>query len=115
MAKVPVRCPECGRGGSVDESYLGKRIRCKKCDTSFVLALAQDEAGDASSSAPGGASPGSAGAEDGVPLTWSPGDVILDLYEVKPFDPEKDYAEGGMGRVYRVHHRGCDLDIAVKS
>jgi serine/threonine protein kinase len=41
--------------------------------------------------------------------------VILDLYDVKPFDEEREYAQGGMGRVYRVHHRGWDLDIAVKS
>jgi serine/threonine protein kinase/WD40 repeat protein len=54
-------------------------------------------------------------AADGVTHIWSPGDVILGLYEVKPLDTERDYAEGGMGRVYRVHHRGWDLDMAVKS
>ncbi len=48
--------------------------------------------------------------EAAVPAEWSPGDVILGLYEVKGI-----LGEGGMGRVYRVHHRGWDVDLAVKS
>lgn len=46
---------------------------------------------------------------------WNVGDVILDVYEVKRLDSERAYAKGGMGVVYRVHHRGWDLDLAVKS
>src|SRR5690606_14440150 len=49
-------------------------------------------------------------ASDGVPLDWNPGDVILDLYEVKG-----QIGVGGMGKVYRVHHRGWGMDLAVKS
>ncbi len=49
-------------------------------------------------------------AESAVPAEWSAGDVILGLYEVKGV-----LGEGGMGRVYRVHHRGWDVDLAVKS
>jgi WD40 repeat protein len=41
---------------------------------------------------------------------WKVGDVILDLYEVKQV-----HEGGGMGLVYRVHHRGWNLDLAVKS
>jgi WD40 repeat protein/serine/threonine protein kinase len=41
---------------------------------------------------------------------WRPGDVIVGLYEVKAV-----LGEGGMGKVYRVHHQGWDLDLAVKS
>ncbi len=48
--------------------------------------------------------------ETDVPAEWSVGDVILGLYEVKGV-----LGEGGMGRVYRVHHRGWDVDLAVKS
>jgi WD40 repeat protein len=47
--------------------------------------------------------------EDGVPETWRPGDVILDLYEVR-----EAFTSGGMGLVYRVRHRGWNLDLAVK-
>lgn len=41
---------------------------------------------------------------------WQSGDVILDLYRVKGV-----LGEGGMGRVYRVHHTGWNLDLAVKT
>jgi WD40 repeat protein len=40
---------------------------------------------------------------------WRTGDLVLGLYEVLGV-----LGEGGMGRVYRVHHRGWDLDLAVK-
>jgi WD40 repeat protein len=48
--------------------------------------------------------------EDDVPVEWDVGDVILDRYEVTGL-----LGEGGMGKVYRVHHRRWDLDMAVKS
>jgi len=54
-------------------------------------------------------------AEDNVPLLWNVGDVILDLYEVKKLSEDREYAEGGFGRVYRVHHKGWNIDLAVKS
>ena len=49
-------------------------------------------------------------AEARVPLEWNIGDVILDLYEVKDI-----HKGGGMGLVYRVNHRGWNIDLAVKS
>src|SRR5207237_662269 len=45
-----------------------------------------------------------------VPAVWSEGDVILDLYKVMGV-----LGEGGMGQVYRVHHRNWNIDLAVKS
>jgi serine/threonine protein kinase len=48
--------------------------------------------------------------EDQVPAVWRPGDHILGFYEVRGI-----LGEGGMGTVYRVHHRGWGLDLAVKS
>jgi WD40 repeat protein/serine/threonine protein kinase len=54
--------------------------------------------------------------EDGIPLDWEPGDVILDLYEVGRLPGTKHgYAEGGMGRVNLVRHREWGRDLAVKS
>jgi WD40 repeat protein/serine/threonine protein kinase len=41
---------------------------------------------------------------------WQVGDVVLDLYEVTGI-----LGQGGMGRVYRVRHRGWDIDLAVKA
>ena len=49
-------------------------------------------------------------AEDEVAAEWKPGDVILDLYEVTGV-----LGEGGMGKVYKVHHKGWKVDLAVKS
>ena len=43
-------------------------------------------------------------------MSWQPGDVVLGLYEVADV-----LGEGGMGRVYRVRHRGWGLDLAVKA
>jgi len=40
---------------------------------------------------------------------WQPGQVILDTYEVKG-----ELGKGGFGRVYRVHHKGWNMDLAVK-
>lgn len=42
--------------------------------------------------------------------TWRRGDVILDLYEVLDV-----VRTGGLGLVHRVHHRGWDIDLAVKT
>ena len=48
--------------------------------------------------------------EQNVPVVWNSGDVILDLYEVKEI-----HTSGGMGLVYKVHHKGWNVDLAVKS
>ena len=45
-----------------------------------------------------------------APVDWQPGDVILNRYEVK-----SALGEGGMGRVYLVHHKHWNVDLAVKS
>jgi serine/threonine protein kinase len=50
------------------------------------------------------------GDEDAVALLWHPGDVILDLYDVLEV-----VESGGMGLVYRVRHRGWDIELAVKA
>ena len=41
---------------------------------------------------------------------WKVGDVILETYEVISL-----LGEGGFGKVYKVHHRGWNTDLAVKS
>jgi len=55
---------------------------------------------------------------ESVPFEWAPGDVILDLYEVKPVNdgqPKRPYHEGGFGRVYKVWHRSWNCHMAVKT
>src|ERR1700756_1070778 len=41
---------------------------------------------------------------------WSVGDVVEELYEVREV-----ITSGGMGVVHRVHHRGWNIDLAVKT
>lgn len=38
MGKVETRCPACSQCYQVAEAQLGKKARCKKCDTTFVIA-----------------------------------------------------------------------------
>jgi WD40 repeat protein len=45
-----------------------------------------------------------------IKANWQVGDVLLGVYEVKGV-----IAQGGMGIVYHIYHRGWDLDLAVKS
>jgi len=54
-------------------------------------------------------------AEAAASLDWKVGDVILDLYEVRPIreGAERHYARGH-GRVYRVHHKDWNIDLAAK-
>jgi serine/threonine protein kinase/WD40 repeat protein len=47
--------------------------------------------------------------EHDVPAEWRIGETILDTYEVVEV-----LGKGGMGIVYRVHHKGWNLDLAVK-
>src|SRR5438552_1657077 len=49
-------------------------------------------------------------AESEVEANWSIGDVFMDLYQVIGL-----LGEGGMGKVYKVRHRGWNVDLAVKS
>lgn len=48
--------------------------------------------------------------ESNLTVEWNVGDIILDVYEVKGV-----LGEGGMGKVYRVHHKNWNIDLAVKS
>ncbi len=41
---------------------------------------------------------------------WRVGEVVDELYEVLA-----KAGEGGFGAVYRVHHRGWNVDLAVKT
>ncbi len=55
-------------------------------------------------------------AEKNVPLDWNLGDVILGLYEVLPTgNGGEAFHAGGFGKVYKVHHKTWDVDLAVKA
>lgn len=48
--------------------------------------------------------------QDQVPSIWQIGDVILDKYAIRAI-----FTSGGMGLVYRAHHKDWEMDMAVKS
>ena len=45
MAKVRIECPQCGKRYRLEDSYLGRRVRCKKCGTEFVISRAKEKSG----------------------------------------------------------------------
>jgi WD40 repeat protein/serine/threonine protein kinase len=123
MAKITVTCPKCSAQYSIEDTYVGKTGHCKKCGTHFALEASEAgletrvlETGERDALRQAASPPRAEGPSAEV---WNVGDVILDVYEVKAINGgdghAKHYAEGGMGFVYRVHHRGWDLDLAVKS
>ena len=76
-------------------------------ETGAVAPTVAEAGALAPTQAPPAAAPGPATASG---IAWEPGEVVLGLYEV-----EGVLGQGGMGRVYRVRHRGWDLDLAVKA
>ncbi|MBF0318928.1 MAG: protein kinase [Nitrospirae bacterium] len=88
-------CSNCGAKYSVAVSFAGRTARCKKCNTMFRIENASEAHG---------------AAQRHAPSDWIIGDTILNLYEVTGF-----LGEGGMGKVYKVRHRGWNVDLAVKS
>lgn len=110
MGSVRVQCPKCFAEYSIDPVHLGRTGQCTKCNTRFVLtALPEAVTRTFQTGQRPRSSQGEAPADQ-----WKVGDVILDVYEVRPLRPDKPYAEGGMGVVYRVYHHGWGIDLAVK-
>jgi WD40 repeat protein len=94
MPEPEVRCPTC------QAACPGGPARCPGCGADLPSApLPRGGTTQDLLRTPGAESP----------LPWQVGDVVLGLYEVRQVH------EGGMGLVYRVRHRGWDLDLAVKS
>lgn len=100
----------CGKHLTVDEAQVGQSGRCPKCgrdviaDANTVVPMTDELSAEAEQLLEAQIG------EDGVPVEWKPGDVILNLYEVLEV-----LGEGGMGKVFKVYHRGWDMPLAVKS
>ncbi len=101
---ITIQCPQCGQKKSnMSTQYLGRRATCKKCGYRFRITKASE---DTDSTAP-------AVADRDVRAPkgeWRTGDVILDMYDVTGV-----LGQGGMGRVYKVHHRHWEMNLALKS
>jgi WD40 repeat protein/serine/threonine protein kinase len=139
---LAVTCPGCGATTRRVPAHLaGRKIRCTRCRAVFTApappageeaaptvleaaapsspveagaeAPTRPEAGALSPTVAEGtaaAAPAGAGTARAAAVDWSVGDVVLGLYEVAGV-----LGQGGMGRVYRVRHRGWGLDLAVKA
>ena len=122
MTTASVRCPHCQTIYQAPDSALERESVCPHCGKTFIVSL-EDASSKRSSpwwwlsdqpSTPSLA-PTIAGEGREPPTpellakTWKPGDVILDLYEVREV-----FTSGGRGLVYRVRHRGWNMDLAVK-
>ena len=100
MTDIAVKCPQCRAKLRASESNVGKKIKCPKCATIFVLARPESS----SDSAPVSAVPPELAAKkqrpcgaDGIARDWEPGDLILELYEVIKLPGTKHgYAEGAL-------------------
>jgi WD40 repeat protein/serine/threonine protein kinase len=105
-------CPDCGARFNVAKEALGKTARCAKCQAKFRIASGRGVAIAATPPSPASpaARPPKEEVEEQAPLAWTVGDVISNLYEVTDL-----LGEGGMGKVYKVHHREWNMDLAVKS
>jgi WD40 repeat protein/serine/threonine protein kinase len=107
--RIRIGCPKCGAAGNVPRALAGRSVRCAKCGTSFRV---PDPAqGPLPTVAEAVAAPHATIAAQAPPEgEWNVGDVLLGLYEVRAV-----LGQGGMGRVYRVFHRGWGVDLAVKT
>ena len=135
-------CPKCDAKFNLADEYLGKRGRCKKCNTSFRIArgpgILIPEASSSPvpviPSGPGAAMPAQAGAlkpvetvvASGGPHEQDAAAILADQQNVPAdwnvgdvildlYEVKKIHDGGGMGLVYRVHQRDWDMDMAVKS
>ena len=117
---LKITCPSCGAKASAPATVVGRSVRCGRCQASFRVPDGRGTAPGPSAvvpaptqaEAPPAPRPTIAEAVATPPASeteWNVGDVVLGLYEVTDV-----LGQGGMGRVYRVRHRGWDVDLAVK-
>lgn len=102
-------CP-CGAELLIEESQVGLQGKCAECGRTIhatrehLVPLAHN--GQTDEELEMGKSVG----PDGVAVEWNIGDVILNVYEVTDL-----LGEGGMGKVYKIFHRGWNMPLAVKN
>jgi WD40 repeat protein/serine/threonine protein kinase len=101
VSTITIKCPQCGsKYPNIARELIGKTARCKGCDAKFKIAE------PVAAAEPVGRNIKNI---TDIPADWETGDVFLDLYKVTGL-----LGEGGMGKVFKVHHMGWNVDLAVK-
>jgi WD40 repeat protein len=97
-------CPHCGKRLSVSDALLP--CSCRRHELLSVPDPSSQQ--DGNDAAP--VTPPRRKVTRGDDVTgWQLGQVVAELYEIRHV-----FKNGGMGLVYRVHHRGWGVDLAVK-
>jgi len=91
---IKTKCNHCNSFYDVDKSYSGQEIKCPDCGKKFIISPHKAEPTQLAEN------PLAAETEDGL---------LLGLYRM-----EGEVAEGGMGKVFKVHHTGWNVDLAMK-
>ncbi|HET7291765.1 MAG TPA: protein kinase, partial [Vicinamibacteria bacterium] len=119
--RLETACPGCGFSSRVPAAAVGRNARCPRCSIVFRVEAARPAPEPTRLEAPVATTPEAPVATTPEPSRpapvsptppggWRVGEVILGLYEVIGL-----LGQGGMGRVYKVRHRGWGLDLAVKT
>lgn len=95
----------CGHQMRVRTRHFGRMCRCTQCQYPIYVTtdIVEPPFDSSAEEAPRVFS------EDNAPALWQRGDLVTELYDVR-----ETIGKGGMGIVHRVHHRGWDVDVAVK-
>ncbi len=112
----PVICPHCGaRYKNISPAMNGKAARCAKCKKRFLVKIGAQIIKEPAPTIPEKLETAPKSNKKGQPNSftgsteWTIGELVLGTYEVIEL-----LGEGGMGRVYKVHHQGWHVDLAVK-
>ncbi len=112
----PVICPHCGaRYKNISPAMNGKAARCAKCKKRFPVKIGAGIVKEPAPTIPEKLETAPKSNKKGQPNSftgsteWTIGELVLGTYEVIEL-----LGEGGMGRVYKVHHQGWHVDLAVK-
>lgn len=103
-ARYTVTC-RCGKEMRVRPRHIGRMCRCTRCGNPIYVTFdnVRPRLDPYDKKLP------RMFGEQDVPYYWKKGDLLMELYEVRD-----EVDSGGMATVYRIRHRGWDVDLAVK-